>query len=147
MTPEEQLQVVDAMAETLKDSSPEVRKEGFHCLVGLGLDGLARIVDVIDEPESTLQCKTEAVRALGQAFSEGKVDKSGMIKVAVKVLEDCLAKESEELREAAIEALGEIGPQAISAKDKLLELLTTKKGNNRVCVRVGTALLKISPLH
>lgn len=147
MTPEEQLQVVDAMGETLRDSSADVRREGFRCLIGLGLDGLARIVDVVNDPSTTQECKLEAVQALAQAFGQGKVDKSGMIKEAIKVLEECLGHENEQLCEAAIEALGEIGTQAINSKEKLIALLTSKKGNNRVCVKVGTALLKISPLH
>ncbi|MCY3017922.1 MAG: hypothetical protein NTW87_02670 [Planctomycetota bacterium] len=147
MSPEEQLQVVDAITETLKDASADVRKEAFHCLIGLGLDGLARIVDVVNEPSNSLDCKLQAVQALGQAFSEGKVFKSGIVKEAIKVLEECLEKDNDQLCEAATEALGEIGPQAIVCKPKLLDLLTTKKGNNRICVRVGTALLKISPLN
>ena len=147
MTPEEQLQVVEAIAETLKDASADLRKDAFHCLIGLGLDGLARIVDVVNEPENSLDCKLQAVQAIGQAFSEGKVDKSRIVKEAIKVLEDCLDKDNDQLCEVAIEALGEIGPQAINTKGKLLALLTSKKGNNRICVRVGTALLKISPVH
>lgn len=147
MTPEEQLQVVDAMAETLKDASAEVRKEAFHCLIGLGLDGLARIVDVINEPGTAMDCKLQAVQAMGQAFGEGKVDKTGMIKEAIKVLEQCLESDNDQLIEAAAEALGEIGTQAIFSKAKLMNLLTTKKGNNRICVKVGTALLKISPMN
>ena len=62
------------------------------------------------------------------------------VKEAIKVLEDCLDKDNDQLCEAAIEALGEIGPQAINTKGKLLALLASKKGNNRICVRVGTAL-------
>ncbi|HYG78573.1 MAG TPA: hypothetical protein VEK08_26475 [Planctomycetota bacterium] len=147
MTPEEQLQVVDAVAETLKDSSPEVRKEAFHCLVGLGLDGLGRIIDVIDDSSTSLECKREAVQAIGGAFSEGKVDKTKMVKVAIKALEDCLEKENDSLTEAAIEALGDIGTQAISSKPKLLALLNAKKDNNRICVKIGSALLNISPIH
>ena len=147
MSPEEQLQVVDAVAETLKDSSPEVRKEAFHCLVSLGLDGLARIIDVIDDQNTGLECKCEAVQAIGGAFSEGKVDKSKMVKVAIKALEECLDKENDLLCEAAIGALGEIGPQAINTKPKLLTLLGTKKTNNRICVKIGSALLAISPIH
>jgi HEAT repeat protein len=147
MTPEEQLQVVDAMAETLKDSSADVRREGFRCLVGLGLDGLSRIVDVVNEPDNRQECKLEAVQALGMAFGEGKVDRTKMTKEAIKVLQDCLANENEQLCEAAVVALGEIGSAAINGKPKLLELLTAKKGNNRLCAKVGTALLKISPLH
>ena len=146
MTPEEQLQVVDAMAETLKDGSAEVRKEAFHCLVGLGLDGLARIIDVVNESDS-LERKIEAVQALGLAFGEGKVDKSGMIKTAIKSLEECLEKENDALAEAAINALGEIGTQAIFSKPKLLALLNRKKDNNRICVKLGSALLKISPVN
>jgi len=147
MTQEEQLQVVDAVADTLKDTSPEVRKEAFHCLVGLGLDGLGRIIDVIDDQSTALDCKREAVQAIGHAFSEGKVDKSKMVKVAIKALEDCLEKENDALSEAAIMALGLIGPQAIGSKPKLLALLTSKKDNNRICVKIGSALLNISPIH
>ncbi|MGD0091844.1 MAG: hypothetical protein ABSE73_18170 [Planctomycetota bacterium] len=147
MTPEEQLQVVDAMAETLQDSSAEVRRQAFHCLIGLGLDGLARIVDVINEQTNSQDCKLQAVQALGQAFGEGKVDKTGIIKEAIKVLEVAIGAENEQLCEAAVEALGEIGTQAIFVKPKLLALLTSKKGNNRLCAKVGTALLKISPPH
>ena len=147
MTPEEQLQLVDAMVETLKDPAAEVRREAFQCLIGLGLDGLASIVDVINEPANSHDCKLQAVQALGQAFGEGKVDKTGMIKEAIKVLEQAIATDDERLCEAAAEALGEIGTQAILTKPKLLALLAAKKGNNRLCVKVGTALLKISPLH
>jgi len=147
MTTEEQLQLIDAMEETLKDPAAEVRREAFHCLIGLGLDGLARIVDVINEPNNSHDCKLQAVQALGQAFGEGKVDKTGMIKEAIKVLEQAIATDDERLCEAAAEAIGEIGTQAIFTKPKLLALLTAKKGNNRLCVKVGTALLKISPPH
>ena len=147
MTPEEQLEVVETLAITLKDSSPEVRKEAFRCLIGFGLDGLARIVDVLDDSVTSLECKIEAVNAIGSAFSEGKVDKSRMVKVAIKALEDCLDRENDLLCEAAIGALGLIGTEAISSKSKLLALLTSKKDNNRICVRVAAALLKISPIH
>lgn len=147
MSPEEQLQVVDAVAETLKDGSTEVRKEAFRCLVGLGLDGLGRIIDVIDDQTTSLECKREAVQAIGGAFAEGKVDKSKMAKVAIKALEECLDKENDLLCEAAIEALGDIGTQAITTKPKLLALLNTKKDNNRICVKIGSALLNISPIH
>jgi len=147
MTPEEQLQLAEAMEETLKDPSAEVRREAFHCLIGLGEDGLARIVDVISEPNNSHDCKLQAVQALGQAFGEGKVDKTGMIKGAIKVLEKAIATDDERLCEAAAEALGEIGTQAIFTKPRLLALLAAKKGNNRLCVKVGTALLKISPPH
>jgi len=87
------------------------------------------------------------VQAIGHAFSEGKVDKSKMVKVAIKALEDCLEKENDALSEAAIMALGLIGPQAIGSKPKLLALLTSKKDNNRICVKIGSALLNISPIH
>ena len=147
MTPEEQLEVVETLAITLKDSSPEVRKEAFRCLVGYGLDGLARIIDVLDDSVTSLECKIEAVNAIGSAFSEGKVDKSRMVKVAIKALEDCLDRENDLLCEAAIGALGLIGTEAISSKSKFLALLTSKKDNNRICVRVAAALLKISPIH
>jgi hypothetical protein len=147
MTPEEQLQLIDAVAETISDPSPEVRKEAFHCLLGLGLDGLARIVDIIDDQQIRLESKLEAVQALGVAFQEGRVDKTGVIKAAIRALEDCLGRENDALAEAAIQSLGEIGTQAILSKGKLLALLTSKKDNHRICVKVGSALLKISPLH
>ncbi|HEY3321479.1 MAG TPA: hypothetical protein VGP72_13490 [Planctomycetota bacterium] len=147
MTPEEQLLVVDAVAETLKDSSPEVRKEAFRCLIGLGLDGLGKMIDVIEDSATTPECKCEAVQAIGNAFSEGKVDKSKMVKVALKALEECMGKENDNLCEAAVEALGDIGTQAIDSKPKLLALLETKKNNNRICVKIGSAMLKISPIH
>ena len=147
MSPEEQLQVVEAVAETLKDSSPDVRKEAFHCLVSLGLDGLGRMIDVIDDQSTSLECKCEALQAIGGAFAEGKVDKTKMVKVAIKALEDCLDKENDSLSEAAVVALGEIGTQAITTKPKLLALLSSKKENNRLCVKISSALLHISPIH
>lgn len=147
MTPEEQLEVVETLAATLKDPSSEVRKDAFHCLIGFGLDGLARIIDVLDDSVSTVACKIEAVNAIGTAFSEGKVDKSRMVKVAIKALEDCLGRENDELCEAAIGALGQIGTEAISSKPKLLALMNSKKNNNKICVKVAAALLKISPIH
>ncbi len=147
MTPEEQLLVVEAVAETLKDTAPDVRKEAFRCLIGLGLDGLGRIIDVIDDASTTLDCKREAVQAIGNAFGEGKVDKSKMVKVAIKALETCLDREDDALCEAAIEAFGEIGTQAIGSKARMLALLNTKKANHRICVKIGSALLKISPMN
>src|SRR5690242_6523641 len=123
MTPEEQLEVVETLATTLKDSSAEVRKEAFRCLIGFGLDGLARIIDVLDDSVSSLDCKIEAVNAIGSAFSEGKVDKSRMVKVAIKALEDCVGRENDTLCEAAIGSLGLIGTEAIGSKPKLLALM------------------------
>lgn len=147
MTPEEQLQLVLAINEALKDPASEVRKEALHCLLGLGLDGLGHIIDAVDDSATSLQCKIEAVEAIGRAFSEGKVDRSRMVKSAVQVLESCLERENDALAEAAIVALGEIGPQAINSKGKLLKLLDAKKDNNRIRVRIGQAVLKISPIH
>jgi hypothetical protein len=147
MTPEEQLEVVEALSLTLKDSSAEVRKDAFRCLIAFGLDGLARIIDVLDDSVSSLECKVDAVSAIGSAFSEGKVDKSRMVRVAIKALEDCLGRENDVLCEAAIGALGLIGTEAISSKGKLLALMNSKKDNSRICVKVAAALLKISPIH
>jgi HEAT repeat protein len=147
MTPEEQLQVVETLAETLKDNSSEVRKEAFRCLVGFGVDGLGRIIDVIDDNVTSLECKREALLALGSAFAEGRVDKTKQVRMAIKALEDCLGKENDVLAEAAIDALGEIGTQAITSKEKLLALMNSKKDNNRICVKVASSLLKISPIH
>lgn len=145
MLPEEQLLVIDALTPSLTDKSEDVRKEALHCLVGFGLDGLGRIIDVLEDPASDNACKRDAVHAIGYAFSEGKVDKSGIVKGAIKALESCLAKE--DLCAAAVDALGEIGPQAVTAKPKLLAVLDGKKGNNSVCVKIGAALLKISPIN
>lgn len=147
MTPEEQLQLVDAINDTLKDPSAEVRKEALHCLLGLGIDGLGRIIDAVDDNDTSLQCKIEAVEAIGRAFSEGKVDRTRMVKSAVSVLESCLERENDPLIEAAIISLGEIGPQAINSKGKLLKLLDAKKDRNRIRVQIGLAMLKISPIH
>lgn len=145
MLPEEQLQVIDALTPSLTDKNDDVRREALHCLVGFGLDGLCRIIDVLEDPNSDNACKGDAVRAIGYAFSEGKVDKGGIVKLAIKALENCLPKP--ELCSAAVDALGEIGPQAVSAKPKLLALLDGKKGQNLLCVRIGSALLKISPIN
>jgi HEAT repeat protein len=147
MTPEEQLQVVDTLVETLKNDSSEVRKEAFRCLIGFGLDGLARIIDVIDDNVTALECKREAVSALGNAFAEGRVDKTKQVRIAIKALEDCLGKENDILAEAAIDALGEIGTQAITSKDRLLSLMNAKKENHKICVKIAAALLKISPIN
>ncbi len=145
MLAEEQLQVIDALTPSLTDASQDVRREALHCMVGFGLDGLGRIIDALDDANSSSACKCDAVHAIGYAFSEGKVDKSGIVKVAIKALENCLAKE--DLCSAAVDALGEIGPQAVGAKSKLLALMDGKKGQNRICVKIGAALLKISPIN
>lgn len=147
MSPEEQLTLVEAISTTLKDPSSEVRKEAMHCLLGLGLDGLGHIIDAVDDSTTALQCKIEAVEAIGRAFSEGKVDRTRMVKSAVSALEACLGRENEALAEAAIIALGEIGPQAINSKPKLLKLLEEKRENNRIRVKIGLAMLKISPIN
>jgi hypothetical protein len=145
MLAEEQLLVIDALTPSLTDASQDVRKEALHCMIGFGLDGLGRIIDVLEDPTCDNACKCDAVHAVGYAFSEGKVDKSGIVKVAMKALENCLPKE--ELCSAAVDALGEIGPQAVGAKSKLLALLDGKKGKNLLCVKIGAALLKISPIN
>ena len=49
MFAEEQLQVIDALTPSLTDHSQEVRKEALHCMVGFGLDGLGRIIDVLED--------------------------------------------------------------------------------------------------
>lgn len=146
MTPEEQLRVIEVVAAALKDASADVRKEALHCLVGLGTDGLGRIVDVIDDAATTPECRAEAVRALGNAFAEGRVDKSGMIKTAIHALETCLARDDKALAEAAVDALGDIGTLAIAAKPKLLALLDGTQ-DNRLRVKATAALLKVSPVH
>ncbi|HLX60585.1 MAG TPA: hypothetical protein VKX17_04820 [Planctomycetota bacterium] len=145
MLPEEQLQVIDALTPSLTDKDENVRREALHCMVGFGLDGLGRIIDVLEDANSDNACKSDAVGAIGLAFSEGKVDKSGIVKDAIKALEKCLPKP--ELCAAAVDAFGEIGPQAVSAKSKLLALLDGKKGQNMLCVKIGAALLKISPIN
>ena len=146
MSPEEQLQVIEALAGTIKGSTADVRKEAFHCLIELGLDGLSRIIDVVDDPDATDECRKEAVEALGTAFSQGKVDKTGMIRHAIRALESCLTKDPT-VCEAAVVAIGDIGTEAISAKPKLLALLDGKKDNSRICVKTAAALLKVSPVH
>ena len=146
MSPEEQLQVADTLALTLKDGSSEVRKEALSCLIALGLDGLSRIIDVIDDTSAPTETRKEAVEALGSAFSEGRVDKTGMIREAIVALEKCL-KNDNPLCEAAVTALGEIGTQAISTKPRIMALLNESKDINRICVKSASALLKISPVH
>lgn len=145
MLAEEQLLVIDALTPSLTDKAHEVRTEALRCLIGFGLDGLGRIIDVLEDPNCDSACKNDAVHAIGYAFSEGKVDKSGTVKMALKALENALAKE--DLCAAAVDALGEIGPQAITAKSKLLALIDGKKGQNLICVKIGAALLKISPIN
>src|ERR1700710_417481 len=108
MLAEEQLLVIDALTPSLTDASQDVRKEALHCMIGFGLDGLGRIIDVLEDPTCDNACKRDAVHAIGYAFSEGKVDKSGIVKVAMKALEGCLT--NSELCAAAVDALGEIGP-------------------------------------
>jgi HEAT repeat protein len=147
MRPEEQLQVIEVLAQSISDSAPEVRRQAFACLVGFGMDGLDRIIDVIDNEKTSRDCRRDAVHALGGAFSEGKVDKAPMIKLAITALEECLANPDGELCEAAVDALGDIGPPAIAAKSKLLALLDGKKGQNKLCVKIAAALLKVSPVH
>ncbi len=145
MLPEEQLLVIDALTPSLTDKSADVRKDALRCMIGFGLDGLGRIIDVLEDPACDSACKCDAVHAIGYAFSEGKVGKSGIVKVAMKALENCLTKE--DLCSAAVVALGEIGPQAVAAKKNLLAMLDGKKGNNLLCVKIGAALLKISPIN
>ncbi|MEI6232582.1 MAG: hypothetical protein WCT04_05995 [Planctomycetota bacterium] len=145
MLAEEQLLVIDALTPSLTDKAQDVRNEALHCMIGFGLDGLGRIIDVLEDPACDSACKNDAVRAIGYAFSEGKVDKSGIVKVVIKALETCLTKD--DLCSAAVDALGEIGPQAVAAKSKLLAMLDGKKGKNLICVKIGAALLKISPIN
>lgn len=145
MLQEEQLRVIDALTPALTDNSDEVRKQALHCMIGFGPDGLGRLVDVTDDAAASTACKNDAVHAIGYAFSEGKVEKSGIVRSAIKALEKCLEKE--ELCAAAVDALGEVGPQAVSAKPKLLAMLDGKQGQNMICVKIGAALLKISPIN
>jgi HEAT repeat protein len=145
MRAEEQLQVIEALTPALTDASDDIRKQALHCLVGFGPDGLGRIVDVLDDEKASIQAKCDAAHAIGAAFSEGKVDKSGIVKVAFKALEKAL--ESADLCESAVTALGAIGPAAVLAKPKLLALLDGKRGNNALCVKIGAALLAISPIN
>ena len=147
MSPEEQLIVVTALEETLADTSSDVRKQALHCLVALGLDGLGRIIDAIDDAKTLPACRLEAVQALGSAFSEGKVDKKAVVRMAIKALEDCLTREDDTLVEAAVDALGDIGTEAISAKPKLLALMDGKRNHHRIRVKCAAALLNISPVH
>ncbi len=87
MLPEEQLLVIDALTPSLTDKSEDVRREAAHCLVGFGLDGLGRIIDVLEDSNCEPACKRDAVNAIGYAFSDGKVDKGGIVKGAIKALE------------------------------------------------------------
>lgn len=144
MLQEEQLRLIEALTPALSDKDEEVRKQALHAMIGYGPDGLGRLVDLIEDAASDVACKRDAIHAMGYAFSEGKVEKSGIIKSAIKALEKCLEKE--ELCGGAVDALGEIGPQAVTAKPKLFALLDGKRGNNLVCVKIGEALLKISPI-
>ena len=145
MLQEEQLRVIEALTPALTDKNEDVRRQALHCLIAFGPDGLGRLVDVIDDANAGDASKNDAVQALGNAFSEGKVEKSGIVKTAIKALEKCLEKEA--LCAAAVVALGEIGPQAVSAKPKLLALLDGKIGQNALCVKIGAALLNISPIN
>jgi hypothetical protein len=147
MTPEEQLQLADTLFQTLKDDAQDVRKEALHCLMAIGTDGLGRVIDCVEDDSVALPCKIDAIEAIGRAFSEGKVDRSSMVKSAVGALEKCIDREHDGLCEAAISSLGEIGPQAINAKPHLLKLLDEKKENNRLRVKISHALLRISPVH
>ena len=127
MLAEEQLQVIDALTPSLTDSSHDVRSEVLRCMVGFGLDGLGRIIDVLEDPTCDNACKNDAVHAIGYAFSEGKVDKSGIVKIAIKALENCLTKEDLSAPRR-LTALGEIGPQTVAAKSKPAGAARRKKG-------------------
>jgi len=144
MLQEEQLRVIEALTPALSDKQEDVRKQALHAMIGYGPDGLGRLVDLIEDSTRDTICKRDAIHAIGYAFSEGKVEKTGIVKSAIKALEKSLEKE--ELRCEAVDALGEIGPQAVSAKPKLFALLDGKQNNNLLCVKISEALLKISPI-
>src|SRR4051794_16368826 len=141
MSPEEQLTVMETLTDVAAGHSEEPRRLALICLVGFGNDGIIRIVDLIDNLNADLDSRADAAHALAKAFSEGKVENSATIKSAIAALEGSLARGDSQLCNAAVAALGEIGPQAIGAKPALMELLDAKRGEYHLVVAIAAALL------
>jgi HEAT repeat protein len=126
---------VPNLIDALKDDSADVRMTACDALGAIGppawraAPGLIELIE-----DDTGRVRVAAALALGKVGSSGEV---------VTALLDALEYEYLDIRFAAVEALGEIGPGAAEAIDVIIQLLEGAKGDN--LQTACNALVNIGP--
>lgn len=124
----------------LKDKAPtarSARNSAVEAAEFLGPKGKAAVPDLIDVLQDKNQpgiVREKAARTLGKL--------GGQAKDAIRPLTDLLRDPDKSLRRAAVEALGLMGPEAVTAAPKLRDLI---KSDPTIADAAQAALEKIEP--
>ncbi len=126
---------VPNLIDALKDNSADVRMTACDALGAIGpaawraAPGLIELIE-----DDTGRVRVNAALALGKVGSSGEI---------VTALLDALEYQYLDIRFAAVEALGEIGPDASESIDEIIQLLEGAKGDN--LETTCNALVNIGP--